>query len=83
MGTNYDFDRSTFVYTSQEQCEALGASYYDKEGVLSVQADNLLGSRLSYDDLHKNLLEPLGNARLKLVRTSDIGPGWWRLIEAI
>ena len=70
---------SNWVYTNENQCSLLGTSYYDQEAELSVRADTLLNSTNGYDEAHQNLLRPLGSKVVKLVRTNDMGPGWWLL----
>ena len=70
------------IYTDQDQCETFGVSYFDSEAELVVSAEALLGSK-DYDEMHKEVLKPLGSETLVLKRNEDLSPGWWKITRVI
>ena len=70
------------IYTDQDQCETFGVSYFDSQAKLVVSAEALLGSK-DYDEIHKEILEPLGAETLVLKRDGDLSAGWWKITRAV
>ena len=73
------------IYTDQDQCGLFGADYFGQGEMLVCSADALLNSKGGdgYDKQHREFLEPLGSITLVLQRTSECGPGWWKVIKTL
>ena len=74
------YDREFQVYTDQHQCDYFDVPYFERDVSMVIAASTLLESK-DDDQGHKEDLSQVGSRTIKLHRTSDQMPGWWRVTE--